>query len=194
MKLQNLFQSFIGKNEVLSVFCNPGELYNSVCGFANQIDEKHFICAAISTCGKYDGYVLGKTEDAFRIDYGSYYESSLSKVFMLQCFEHKEILRNNSVLANFIQFAKDSAFVVSISIREYGVSVRGYISESDFDSEILILHVISREKEGELEGFVAVSFDDIYRMSCDSADDRFFQAMNDLAKTGTCSAVPSIPA
>lgn len=182
MNLQDLFKSFIGKNEVLSVFCNPDDEYSNVFGFANQIDENHFICSEISTRGRYDGYFLRKTENIFRIDYGSYYESSLLKVFSHHNLKHKEIPNNNSVFINFIQFAKDSGFVVNVGIRDYGSnSVTGYISNIDLDTKTFTIHAITQEKEGEFDGFTSISFDDVYHMCCDSEGNRFFKTLNDLA-------------
>ena len=182
MNLQELYKSFIGKNEFLSVFCNPDDQYGVVFGFAAQIDKDHFICNEVSTEGTYDGYVLRKADNIFRIDYGSYYESSLFKVFARENIKHKEIPDNNNVFVNFIQFAKDSGFVISVGIRDYSSnSVTGYIDSIDLEARIFTIHTITQEKEGDFDGYIAVSFDDVYRMRCDSEGDRFFQILNEIA-------------
>jgi len=182
MKLQELFKSFIGKDEIISVFCNPEDEYSSIVGFATQTDDDYFICNAVSPTGEYDGYSLRKTDNAFRIDYGSHYEISLMKVFAYKNHKHAVIPNNNSVIANFIQFAKNSDFIVSVGIRDYSEnSVTGYIDNIDIKSETFTIHTITKEKEGHFDGYTSVNFNDVYRMRCDEENDRYYQILNKLA-------------
>jgi hypothetical protein len=182
MNLKEIYKSFIGKNEVLSVFCNPNDEYSSVFGFAAQMDENHFICNEISTRGKYDGYMLRKSENIFRIDYGSYYEASLHKVFIRENVTHKEIPNNSNVFINFILFAKESGFIVSVGIRDYdSSSITGYIDNIDLKANVFTVHTITQEKEGNFDGFTVIPFDDVYRMCCDTEGDRFYQILNEIA-------------
>jgi len=181
MSLQNLFKSFIGKNEILSVYCNPDDKHSAIVGFAKQIDDDYMICNSVTRYGKYDGYLLRKTENIFRVDYGSHYETSLFRVFTHHKQSHKEIPSNNTVFINYIQFAKDSGFVAYVGIRDHDDgTVSGYIDEIDFDSETFTIHIIAREREGAFDGFTVVSFDDVYYMCCDTEFDRYFQKLNQL--------------
>ncbi|MDR1563850.1 MAG: hypothetical protein LBS74_02725, partial [Oscillospiraceae bacterium] len=156
--------------------------YSAVVGFAAQADDEYLIVNEISIHGKYDGYMLRKTENLFRIDYDSYYENSLFKVFNKRNVKHKEIPEEKSTFVNFIQFAKASGFVVSVGIKDYDKnSVTGYIDSIDLEGKTFVIHTITQEKEGGFDGFTAVNFDGVFRMRCDSGGDRFYQELNEMA-------------
>jgi len=183
MKLQELFKSFIGKDEIISVYCNPDDNYATIVGFAAQIDDDYLICNEVSRTGEYDGYVLRKAEQIFRIDHGSYYENSLTKAFAHEKSKHKNIPNDKSVFINFINFAKETGLVVSVGIREHSgsYSVTGYIDSIDEENENLTIHTITKEKEGGFDGFTVVNFADCFRMCCDAYDERYFQLLNKIA-------------
>jgi len=182
MKLQELFESFIGKDEIISVFCVPDYEYSKVVGFAAQIDDDCFILNEISMEGEYDGYSLRRCKDVFRIDYDSSYERSLMKAAAYKGVKHEKIPNNGSVITNYLNFAKNSGFVVSVGIRNYSSdSETGYVTDIDEEAETFTIHTISNEKEGGFDGFTAVNFADVFRMSCDYEGDRYFQLLNKLA-------------
>jgi len=182
MKLQELFESFIGKDEIISVYCNHEEADGAVVGTAAQIDGDCFIVNEITKTGEYDGYELRKTDDIFRIDYDSSYERSLMKAAAYKGVKHGKIPDNGSVIANYLNFAKNSGFVVSVWIRDYSTaSVTGYITDIDEENETFSIHAITYTKEGGFDGFTVVDFKDVYRMSCDDEYDRYFQLLNKLA-------------
>jgi|GEM_PF-2447003 len=182
MKLRELFKSFIGKSDIISVYCNPDEADGAVVGTAAQIDDNHFIVNEITKTGEYDGYDLRKTDEIFRIDYGSGYERSLFKVSAHKGVKYEKIPDNGSVIMNFIKFAKDSGFVVSVWIREYSTAtVTGYITDIDEENETFSIHNIVFTKEGGFDGFTAVNISDVYRMSCDDEYDRYFGLLNKLS-------------
>jgi len=182
MNLRDLFKSFIGKDDIISVYCNPDEADGAVVGITAQIDDNHFIVNEITKSGEYDGYGLRKTDEIFRIDYDSGYERSLFKAAAHNGVKHEKIPDNGSVIMNFIKFAKDSGFVVSVGIRDYSTpSVTGYITDIDGENETFTIHVITFTKDGGFDGFTAVNFKDVYRMSCDDTYDRYFGLLNKLA-------------
>jgi hypothetical protein len=183
VNLKEVFSSFIGKDEIIAVFCEPNDDYSNVYGFANQIDDNYFVSNEISTRGKYDGYMLRKTEDIFRIDCGSYYEVSLRKVAKSLNIKHREIPVGNNVFMNYIRFAKDSKLVVGVCVNEYGrYDITGYIEGIDEEAETLTIQIISHNKEGAFDGFTIVAFDEVLRMCCDSEGDRFLQTLNEIAE------------
>ena len=180
MEMRKHLESFIGKDEIVSVFCNPNDEYSAVVGFVEQVDDDYFILREVHFNGMYDGYVLRKTDEIFRIDYQSHYEHSMKKLYNINEQSHLPVTAGDNPLFALLCFATERNFVISVGIRDNSeYSVSGFIDSCNFETKVMIIHTINKNN-GAFDGFTVVAFDAIARLRCDNEDDRSYQQLNTL--------------
>ena len=166
MSIASIIDTKLGAHEIISVFCNPEDNYSAAVGFAAAADDDYFVLKNVSTAGTYDGYVLRKKDQIFRVDHKTAYENNLLKLYMHYGQSHVCVEIEGGLLPGFLAFAKRAHLVACIGARDYsGSSVSGFIETIDVENEVVSLHLLN--DDGAFDGYVDISFEAIVRMSVD---------------------------
>jgi len=166
MSIASIVDTKLGAHEIISVFCNPEDNYSAVVGFAAAADDDYFVLKHVSTAGTYDGYVLRKKDQVFRVDQKTAYENNLLKLYTSYGQSHACMGIEGGLLPGFLAFAKNGQLVAGIGARDYtGSSVSGFIEKIDAENEMVSLHLLN--DNGEFDGYADISFVSIVRMSVD---------------------------
>lgn len=60
--------------KAVSLFCNRNDTEQHLTGFIGKVNDSEVLIYHITNCGYYDGYILKRIDDIFRIDYEGEYE------------------------------------------------------------------------------------------------------------------------
>ncbi len=175
----NSFLSYLRKskeeNTIVSVYTNANEPDRFSAGVIEVISIEHFIMKHVTLEGLYDGYIIRRFDDIFRIDFNGQYEQRLSLLYRLQNQHHPNFLKNevdedtNLFLAALLA-AQESLIVTRVSIDETGDQddIVGFVQGIN-DSGIIVSEI---SFEGLADGESVFMIDDIVKMHCDSVEER----------------------
>jgi len=179
MSIASIIDAKIDVCEIISVFCNPEDNYSAVVGFAAAADDDYFVLKSVSTAGTYDGYVLRKKDQIFRVDQKTAYENNLLKLYTHYEQSHACMGIEGELLPGFLAFAKNRRLVAGIGAKDYSTSsVRGFIETIDAENETVSLHVIN--DDGAFDGYVDISFASIVRMSVDCEKEQSMKILHQM--------------
>jgi hypothetical protein len=163
------------KNKVVSIFSNRNnpDIWSS--GFIKSITKEDIILKHISPNGEYDGFLARRLDNIYRVDFDGIYEQRLVKLYKLRKQNHNNsfIEKENStddLFLELLEVAKNSNFVVTISIDETGLqeNIIGFVKEINEDRMVVISKV---SFEGFYDGEATFYLDDIVLINCDTSDE-----------------------
>ena len=100
------------KKNVVSIYNNPEDIALCYCGFVAGITDDDVLIAAISPVGLYDGFILMKCKDIFRVDKQDQYAEKILKLYYLREQKHSVInLKTGHLITDLAQFALDNHLV-----------------------------------------------------------------------------------
>lgn len=182
MSIAKYLDSKCKNGEIISVFGNPNDSYSAVVGYLVACDEKFFVLQHVTEHGRYDGYVLRRKDQVFRMDEKTSYETSLQKLYEYYGESHDEFVFDGDLLAGFLSFAKAKQFVIGIGVKDYdSSSILGYVDFIDVQGETVVVHQIN--DQGLFDGFSTVVFDSIVRISCDCEKDAALKALHSVMES-----------
>ena len=120
--------------------------------------------AHISRNGYYDGYILRRTDDVYRIDYDGEYEKKIGVLYKVKEQKHKavDIKNDESLFLATLRFAKENSFVVSLVFNN-GCRA-GLIKNYNDD----IIQLYSLNDNGAEDGFAVVKTTEILAIEVDT--------------------------
>ena len=179
MSIASIVDTKLGVNEIISVFCNPEDNYSASVGFAVAADDDYFVLKNVSISGTYDGYVLRKKDQVFRVDQKTAYENNLLKLYTHYGQSHVRVEIEGGLLPGFLMFAKNGNLVAGIGVRDYtGSSVLGFIETIDAENEMVSLHLLN--DDGTFDGYADISFASICRISADCEKQHRLKALHQM--------------
>ena len=159
------------RHQVVSVFTNEDDIYKASVGFVAAVDDEYLILFHITEDGEYDGYVLKRMANIFRIDADCEYERRCQRLYGLKKQHHDSLLQSSdSLIIDFFDWANQSGFVVGVGIRDTGsISVRGLVETIDTQGKLLMLREVTNN--GERTGIISFEFSAVERACCDTQED-----------------------
>lgn len=135
-------------------------------GFVQGISDDWVLLASISPFGSYDGFIIKRYEDVYRCESNDKYGERIYKLYKMHQQKHSIVdLISDSLVFDFIQYARKSQFVVSIELQNSGCDdVQGFVA----DIQDAFLTIKQLDEYGNNDGISIISFEDITCVVCDS--------------------------
>lgn len=136
---------------------------------------------SISPEGSSDGYIVRRTNDIFRVDFDGVYERKIGLLYKLRnqthssSLDHSNITANSNLFYEVLMEAKEQKSVVSISLDAAQDSITGFVKNIDYRS--LTTSILRLTEQGEKDGIVSFSIEDIEKSDYDTSDERLLQLL-----------------
>lgn len=121
MKVQTI-QHCLKNHIAASVYYDTENRGKHFTGYIVGHDNEHLLIAHISAHGLYDGFILKRIEDIYRIDYDGSYEKKIDTLYRVKQQSHPdaaEITKSDSILKNALCYARDHKLIVSVLFQEF---------------------------------------------------------------------------
>ena len=156
------------KEKIVLIYTNIDQPEKFFAGVVQKVFEEDLIINHYLPNGMYDGYIVKKIEDIYRVDSGSKYVTKM-EILKGQFEEmHVEIESKLSGISSILYFALKNQKVVSIELYRSGnIDATGYISQIiDGICEVELL-----DDYGFADGVSRIYIDSISQISCDCDDE-----------------------
>ncbi len=169
------------ENLLVSIYTNQWKPDYFSTGFVNAISDQEVVLNHVTPDGLYDGYIVRKLGDLFRVDIGGLYEQRLYLLYTLQKQSHLKLIKKRktgdaNLFREVLLSARKQNYVVSLCIDEAETQngITGWISEV-FDNEVVIAKI---SYEGDNDGFSIVPMNRISKINCNTTDERVIKILS----------------
>lgn len=160
-----ILSNFAQKNEAVSIYSNFENTLAHLTGYVLKATEDYVLIAHITEHGFYDGYILKRSEDIYRVDHGGLYEWKITALYHLRNQKHDLFTQSelkNPLNIRFLQCAKENNKIISV---EYGDTViSGFVS--DYDENKLFVSIV--DEYGNKNGNTIIYLDTIQTIALDT--------------------------
>jgi hypothetical protein len=179
MDYKKALNDLVGKDEMVSVFCNPDDEYKSCCGWIVAVSDEYFIMKSLTFDGYADGFLLRHFNEIFRIDRNCEYEQRLMFLYSELNQKHPSFdVFGEDLLVTFFEYARNNGLVVGVGVRDYSEkSIYGFVKEIDCENQTLTF-VDLNDNGKETGGEYLITFDSVKRASISSEDEVKLQLLN----------------
>jgi len=176
-------QKLMKHNTIVSIY---PDINNSECfsvGFIEAMSNDHIIIKSISKNGQYDGYIIRKIENIFRVDFDGDYEKRLKILYEIQKQEHHKLIqkkarKDTNLFREALKSSMSNKYVVSIELiftdEEEGEGLFGWVKNIS-ETEVLISKL---SYYGHDDGCSIIRFDNIAAINCDTDDEIALRLLN----------------
>lgn len=171
--IYDFLKKSLDENLVVSVFSDREQPEKCAVGYVASISDDQVLINHITPTGLYDGYVIRKLEDIFRIDTDGQYEKKMNQLYTLKKQMHEEFIpckvKHGNLFKAALTASQKSELIVNFCIDETEVqdSMIGFVKEVN-DNEVVINQVT---EYGVDDCHSVVLLDDIIKLNCDSVDE-----------------------
>ena len=165
------------RKKLVSLYCDPENSQTHYTGYIEGINDCEIVISHISKNGFYDGYILRKTEDIYRIDYSGDYDKRIEDLYKAKGQRHEIPLekKNEESLFFFVlRFAKECGYVVSLIFNDDHRS--GTIKH--YTEDAVCLNALN--DNGEQDGVVIVKTANILVVEIDTDYDQDLRVLHNL--------------
>ena len=161
-----ILSNFAEKHETVSIYSNFENTLLHLTGYVLKVTEDYVLIAHITEHGFYDGYILKRLEDIYRVDQGGLYECKITTLYHLRNQKHDlfTLLESTTPLKlniQFLQCAKENNKIISV---EYGDTViSGFV---DYNENKLFVSIV--DEYGNKNGNAIIYLDTIQTIALDT--------------------------
>lgn len=171
----------------IAVYTNTEETDRFTFGFVVGISNDDVVIGSITPIGFYDGFLIKKYSDIYRIDQGDRYGEKVYRLYQLRQQKHPDLdLKTGNFILDILYFACKRHLVVSLvlcdSERDY-VDVQGFVSGVE-ENTIMIRPV---DEYGNIDGESIIPLDYITMITCDSETEAALKLLAEATNTGSGS-------
>jgi len=163
----------MNKKEIVSVYSNLTDTTKFCTGIVLGISEEHLLIAHVTPKGMYDGIMLKKLENIYRVDFGGRYEEKIRRLLNNESFKNYTIL-NNNLMEYVLTYSKNNKLIITVEINDSNYDDVQGIVEEVADDTVLIKCVT---EYGEIEGSTIICIKDITHLVCDSEDEQILKTL-----------------
>ena len=159
----------MANREIVSLYCNSEGVEKHLVGYIVSLDEDTVLIAHISPHGKYDGFVMKRIADIFRIDCGGEYEKRIETLYIEKKQSHPNLFHDDEtgiLLDTVLRSAKENNYIVSCEYETEIIS--GFVQH--YDDDIFQLDIVT--EAGELNGIAVIDAESVLTFSIDSEDEQ----------------------
>lgn len=156
----------------MSFYCNPDDTDAHLTGYIEKFNEDELLIAHISSHGCYDGFILKRVTDVYRMDYDGEYEKKIERLYKIKKQSHSTVSAcsdcNKKILYTLLDFAKENEYVISLEFQDSYLS--GVVNGYDYDKDIIYLSII--DNYGHEEGVSIIHTCNVVTVSVDTDDEQ----------------------
>ena len=163
--------------QLVSLYCAPRRPTTNVQGMVDFVSTDDVLLRSVTGRGLYDGFVLRRLEDVYRVEYGGDYEQRVSYLFQRREHRHVPFLPPLDVSSNLTREALLAAqrHDLMVRIEILGKECRDAWVTS-IEEEIVTLNVI--EISGHPDGHAQIELDAITAINIDSTELQDIKLLN----------------
>lgn len=164
--LLNVLKRAKEDGHILSIYTDKENTEKFSAGYIQQISEDLVLISHVTPYGLYDGYMIRRIEDIYRLECHGKYEKKLETLYNIQNQNHKKIPHGcGTIFEDLFKFSLDNHLVINIQLHYSELEdIQGYVDEFFEDSLI----VRQLDDEGNDDGETVISISDITLLTCDS--------------------------
>lgn len=161
------------KNRIIaSFYCNENDSNAHLTGYIENYNETELLIAHISYYGMYDGYILKRIDDIYRIDFGGKYETKVEKLYRYKKQSHESInILDGYIIEPLIEFAQNRNYVVSFEFENSVIS--GFVK--CFEDDYVSIDIIN--EYGYCCGRSIFDIEKVDTISVDTDDEQNFRIL-----------------
>lgn len=170
----------IKESLMISIFSNGYQPEKCSVGFVEKLSNEQVLVKHVTQEGLYDGFIIRKLKDIFRIDIDGQYERRLALLYNIQNQSHldyfEQIVKKNSNLFKIaLEVSKKRNLFVRISIDETEAQedIIGLVKEVNKKEAVISKISLDGLNDGECFFFI----DDIVKMNCDSVEEKALELL-----------------
>lgn len=158
--------------EVISVYCDRDNPQCHLTGFVQHYNDSELLLSHITPYGEYDGYVLLRIGDIFRVDSGGDYEKKIKALYHIKKQSHRDIcFSSEEILFTLLDFAAENDLAVTLNFEN--TSVSGFVGSSGEKAEINVV-----DEYGRNQGISVVDVNEVVYFSVDTVDEQNMKLLN----------------
>lgn len=156
--IENCFKSC----KVASFYFDKQDNQVHLTGFVHCYNESEVLIAHITPRGEYDGFILNRISDVYRIDCGGEYEIKIQTLYELKKESHPHISCNEEgILFPLLAFAKENDYFITAELQNDKVTGR-VIEYGDY------IYLSTIDDNGYESGTSIIDVDEVVSFSCDT--------------------------
>ena len=160
--------------KVASFYFNKEDNCAHLTGFLHCYNENEILIAHITPRGEYDGFVLSKIDNLYRVDYSGDYEKKIQLLYKLKSQSHSTVTCDkDSILFSFLEFANKNKYLISMELEN--ASVTGFVEEYDDSIRLKVIN-----ENGVENGGCVINIDEVITFSCDTDYEQDLKILNSV--------------
>ena len=119
--MHGILQDCIRTQKVASLYFDKDNPFSHLTGRILQIRQNEVLIAHISMHGCYDGYILKRIDDLYRVDVDGKYEQKIGRLYSIKGQSHPPIsidASDRSLLQTLLNFAKQARLIVTFEFAD----------------------------------------------------------------------------
>ena len=161
--MKKLIEKVFKNKSFVSFYDDVSDSEKHYTGMINAFDETVVLISHANARGEYDGYILKRIDDIFRIDFDGKYENKIKNLYNIKKQNHKLRIDNSDEIVNHIlQYAIDNRLIVRFEIDNN--IIIGFI-KSIFDN---IIKVKQLDDYGDVLCNTIINIDEVDTISVDT--------------------------
>lgn len=159
-----MFEKFKKNNEIISIYVDLEDINAVYTGYVYDVDENYLVLYNLAEKGIYDGHILFRLKDIFRVDYDTEYESFFKNENNNEASLECDVVINDNFMLSFLKYSKENYKAISICIEEVpNTTITGICEEYD---DIVCLSMF--DEYGNYEGKTCININDVSRVYLDT--------------------------
>lgn len=152
----------MNKEKILSFYCDIENPQTHLTGYIDSFNSDDLLIRHVTPSGFYDGFILIRRSDLFRIDSQGKYEDKIEFLYKYRGQSHPSFTTADDLLSSVLDFAQTNSLVTSIEIPD--TILTGFICEHSNEQ----INVLLIDKYGDHNGNTIISSADIISVAVDS--------------------------
>ena len=164
----NVINHCYTNKKVSSFYYDVNQPLVHLTGYISAFNDVELLIEHISIHGNYDGFILKRIEDIFRIDYNGEYEKKIWNLYRIKKQLHKKIniLDKNDILSSVLDFCIDNKYIISLEFDESCIS--GFVKS--YNKNYINLSIVN--EYGIINGETIVDLNQIVSIAVDTDDEQ----------------------
>lgn len=167
--MTSVLQECVKNQAVASLYFDRNEPFSHLTGRVLQANENELLVAHISAHGCYDGFILKRVDDLYRIDTDGKYEQKIEQLYSKKRQSHPSIcfnVPNRSLYELLVEYAKQENLIVSVEFDDACLS--GFVAS--VTPEAMELRIV--DEYGAACGMAYFYISEVSTISVDTDDEQ----------------------
>ncbi len=170
----DIIQKCAAEKKIASFYFNKNDNTVHLTGFVHCFNDEEILIAHITPRGEYDGYILNRIEDIYRIEYNGYYEKKIGLLYSLKSQNHQLLRKNDNeyILDSLIDYAISCNKVVSLQLQNDKIT--GFVVS--YANGVILMNTL--DNNGISDGYSSISIEEVETFACDGDYEQDLKLLN----------------